>query len=101
MEMDKAFRVKKLAAKSKDMTVVFSNVPFGDYAVGVFHDLNKNGELDTNFIGFPKEDMAVSNNAKGGPLGGPTWKETKVQLAKPQLKLVVLKIYPFGPDSID
>jgi uncharacterized protein (DUF2141 family) len=101
MEMDKVFRVKKFLAKTQMMTVVFADVPYGEYAVGVFHDLNKNGELDTNFIGFPKEDMAISNNAKGGPLGGPTWKKSKVRLAAPILKLATLKVYPFGPDSID
>jgi uncharacterized protein (DUF2141 family) len=100
MEMDQAFRVQKLAAKSANMTVVFENVPFGDYAVGVFHDLNNNGELDTNFIGYPKEDMAVSNNAKGGPFGGPPWREAKFQLNGPKLKIGVLKVYPFGPDKL-
>ena len=77
----------------------FSKVPFGDYTVGVFHDLNKNGELDTNFIGYPKEDMAVSNNAKGGPFGGPPWHEAKVQLNGPKLIIGELKMYPFGPDK--
>lgn len=101
LEMDKAFRVKKLAATSQDLVVVFSNVPYGEYAVGVFHDLNKNGKLDANFFGFPKEDMAVSNNAKGGPFGGPLWQQAKIQLAQSALVLSTLKLYPFGPKTTD
>ena len=101
IEMDKAFRVKKLAVISQDMTAVFSMVPYGEYAVGVFHDLNENGRLDANFFGFPKEDMAVSNNAKGGPLGGPPWQASKIQLAQPTMNLSALKIYPFGPKSVE
>jgi uncharacterized protein (DUF2141 family) len=30
----------------------------------LFHDANENGELDTNFLGLPKEAYAFSNNAK-------------------------------------
>jgi uncharacterized protein (DUF2141 family) len=101
IEMDKAFRVKKLPAATKGLVVVFGNVPYGEYAVGVFHDLNKNGRLDTNFFGFPKEDMAVSNNAKGGPLGGPPWSQAKFQLAQSVMVLSTLKVYPFGPKATE
>ena len=33
--------------------------------LSVFYDRNGNGELDTNFIGIPKEPIALSNNATG------------------------------------
>ena len=35
-------------------------LPFGTYAIAVFHDLNNNGELDTSFIGIPKEPYGFS-----------------------------------------
>lgn len=37
-------------------------LPMGQYALSAFHDLDDNGELDTNFVGIPKEPIAVSNN---------------------------------------
>lgn len=40
-------------------------LPPGDYAISIFYDRNGNGKLDTNFIGIPKEPIALSNNAKG------------------------------------
>lgn len=44
-------------------------LPLGTYALTVFHDTDNDGELDTNFIGIPKEPIAMSNNAvaKFGP----------------------------------
>lgn len=39
----------------------FTGLPIGKYAVSVFQDTNKNGEIDTNFIGFPKEPIGASN----------------------------------------
>ena len=41
----------------------------GNYALTIFFDRNGNGELDTNFIGVPKEPVALSNNAR--PRFGP------------------------------
>ena len=44
-------------------------LPLGEYALSVFYDSDGDGELDTNFIGMPKEPIALSNNAvaKFGP----------------------------------
>jgi uncharacterized protein (DUF2141 family) len=44
-------------------------LPPGEYAFSIFYDVNANGELDTNFIGIPKEPVAISNNAR--PSFGP------------------------------
>ena len=100
MQMDQAYRVMKRPVNATSTTVTFEKVPYGEYAVGAFHDLNQDGELETNFIGFPQEDMAISRNAKGGPLGGPTWRASKVRLAQPVLVLEALRLHPFGPDSV-
>lgn len=48
-----------------DRCIAKFSVPAGTYAASVFHDKNMNGELDTNFIGFPKEPYGFSNNATG------------------------------------
>ena len=46
----------------------------GEYAISVFYDSNDNGELDTNFIGIPKEPVALSNNARPS-FGPPKYKD--------------------------
>ena len=40
-------------------------MPFGEYAIKLFHDENMDGELDSNFLGIPTEDHGFSNNASG------------------------------------
>jgi len=40
------------------------HVPPGTYAVAVFHDENKNGKLDKNLIGIPKEGYGTSNDVR-------------------------------------
>ena len=40
-------------------------LPEGRYAIGVFHDANRNNRLDTGLFGIPKEQFGFSNNAKG------------------------------------
>ena len=57
---------KEVIIESKEsVEVSFDNVPFGKYAISVYHDSNGNNELDSNFLGIPSEDYAFSNNADG------------------------------------
>lgn len=69
-----------LRARTGQMRVFTSNLPEGDYAVRVMHDINDNGELDTNFVGLPTEPYAFSNNATGN-FGPPQWKDVKFRLS--------------------
>lgn len=39
-------------------------LPPGKYAGSVLHDENKNGDMDKNAIGIPKEGYGVTNNPK-------------------------------------
>jgi len=59
----------------------FDNLPFGEYAVSTFHDENENEELDTNWIGIPKEGTAASNNAKG-KMGPPKYEDAKFDFSE-------------------
>lgn len=43
-------------------TATFRDVAPGTYAVSTLHDENKNGKMDNNLLGLPKEGWAVSNN---------------------------------------
>jgi uncharacterized protein (DUF2141 family) len=42
----------------------FLDIPPGTYALGVVHDENMNGKLDTRWLGIPKEGYGFSNDAK-------------------------------------
>jgi len=56
-------------------TVVFKDVTPGKYGIRLFHDENENEELDTNFLGIPKEGFGFSNDAIGkfGPKDFSEW----------------------------
>jgi uncharacterized protein (DUF2141 family) len=79
--LKKAYKGVTSDIKSNEATVTFSNIPKGEYAISAYHDKNKNGKLDTNFIGIPKEDYASSNNAKG-VTGPPKYEDAKFDLKK-------------------
>src|SRR5690625_2249513 len=52
-----------------DARYTLKGLPPGDYALLIYHDENRNGELDQNFVGIPREPIALSNNylPKGPP----------------------------------
>lgn len=55
---------EEVAAKGA-MTLTIKDLPFGKYAISIFHDENNNQDLDTNKVGIPKEPYGFSNNARG------------------------------------
>lgn len=50
---------------------VFRNVRRGTYAVGVIHDEDGNGELNSTFVGRPLEGWGVSNDVPPRRFGAP------------------------------
>jgi uncharacterized protein (DUF2141 family) len=71
-----------------NITVKLENIPYGTYAVSIYHDLNENGELDSKFMGIPKEPVGFSNNyfPKFGP---PKFKNASFDLNQKELKIAV------------
>ncbi|MEM1113602.1 MAG: DUF2141 domain-containing protein [Pseudomonadota bacterium] len=53
----------------------------GEYALSIFYDANGNDELDTNWIGLPKEPVALSNNARP-KFGPPKYKDAVFTLGE-------------------
>jgi len=62
-----------------DLTLEVSDLEPGDYAIAVFHDLNQNGYLDTNWAGIPTEPYAFSNNVRP-KFRSSRWSESKFYL---------------------
>lgn len=56
---------KTISADKGAVHIFFENLPPGEYALGVIHDSNENGVLDTNLLGIPKEGFGFSNGARG------------------------------------
>lgn len=63
-------RSSSVLLASDPQSVTFSQLPYGSYAIAAFHDENEDSQLNTNFLGIPKEGIGFSNNPsiwKGGP----------------------------------
>lgn len=78
------FQLIPVAEHLESGRIVFElTLPYGEYAIAIHHDSNDNQKMDTNFIGIPKEPVALSNGhiARYGP---PKYKKAKFLLAKPQ-----------------
>ena len=61
-------------------TIIFKNLPVGDYAVAILHDRNSDGKCNKNLFGIPKEGYGFSNNCKP-ILSAPSFKCTKINLS--------------------
>lgn len=76
-KVERALQRTWCGISNKAATCHFEGVPEGDLAVSCFHDENGNQKCDTNFLGIPKEGVAVSRDAKGF-MGPPKYKNAKL-----------------------
>lgn len=73
---DNTYKYVIVQAMKGSVSVSF-DVPYGNYAVSVFHDANENGILDTNFLGAPTEYYGFSNNARS-TFSAPSFKDCEI-----------------------
>jgi uncharacterized protein (DUF2141 family) len=78
-EPRRAKRRLKLSISGGRANTRLGDIAPGTYALSVFHDENDNGNLDTNWIGIPKEGVGASNNAKGR-MGPPKFKDAEFEV---------------------
>ena len=63
---DAAFLGKAVSIQSgRKVHLHIEDIPDGQYAVSVFHDVDGDNELDLNGFGKPVEPIGFSNNVKG------------------------------------
>jgi uncharacterized protein (DUF2141 family) len=73
-----------------ELTVHFTNLTPGAYALSVIHDKNENGELDTNLIGIPNEPFGFSNNVMGS-FGPPSFEKAKITIKDDVTSVITLR----------
>lgn len=87
--LDEAFYSKEIAVNNQvKIQLTFENIPYGIYAISIYHDLNDNGKLDTNFIGIPKEPVGFSNDHQP-KMGPPRFNAAKFSLNQKKLAITV------------
>jgi uncharacterized protein (DUF2141 family) len=78
--------------KGRKATYSFKNVKPGAWALAVIHDANKNGKMDTNFLGIPKEGWGTSRNPRP-TVGPPGFKDAKFMVKKGDRAFKILMTY--------
>jgi uncharacterized protein (DUF2141 family) len=73
---------------------VFQNIPAGTYAFGAHQDVNQNGERDENFLGIPKEPVALSNNALEKMI--PSFEDAKLPIAEGSENRIEVQLQMYG-----
>ncbi len=53
-----------IPVKDKECNHLFKNIPYGNYAIALFHDKNGNEKIDTGLFGIPKEGYGFSNKSR-------------------------------------
>ncbi|WP_163130373.1 DUF2141 domain-containing protein [Agarivorans sp. Alg241-V36] len=68
------------SASDGELRLTISEPLPAECAINVYHDINANGVLDTNWFGIPKEPTGMSNNPKGS-FGPPSYQDAKIKLS--------------------
>ena len=71
-------------------TSVTLDLPAGDYALRAFHDINGDGEMNTNPFGMPTEPYAFSNNAVGN-MGPASWDRARFTVSGPTTQSISIR----------
>lgn len=90
LKFEHVYRTAGAPAEKGVTHVTIEDLPQGEYALAIFHDENGNEELDTNFLGIPKEPLGFSN-AKLKAFGPPGFKECLVILKEDTVLQVTLQ----------
>jgi uncharacterized protein (DUF2141 family) len=73
---------------AKTLRLTFSDLEPGEYAVGVYQDLNGNGRLDATVARNPIEPWGISNNPRPNDRS-PTWDEARFTLPPDGAKIMI------------
>ena len=62
LHVEHAVYLKKDKVVGEVQFFLIKEIPFGNYAIAVYHDENLDGRLNTNFMKIPSEGFGFSNN---------------------------------------
>lgn len=91
-EFKEAKETLSIEIKDKEAKGVFKDIPHGEYAISVLHDENKDGKMNKNIFGVPREGYGTSNDARGS-WGAPKYKDAKFKLEKDKLEMTIKMTY--------
>jgi len=74
------------------VTYTFKDLPSTNYALAIFHDANSDQKLNTNLVGYPKENYGFSNNTFGAFGTIPDFEKAKINVGEGETKEIKIKL---------
>jgi uncharacterized protein (DUF2141 family) len=59
-----AFAREFRTTEKGEVRVTWRDIPYGEYAMAIYLDVNGNNKMDTNLVGYPAEPFGFSRNVK-------------------------------------
>jgi uncharacterized protein (DUF2141 family) len=78
-KVKKQFKVGYATVTGKTATYTFKGLKKGEYAIGIFHDENKDGKCNRNAVGYPTEAFGFSRNVRPF-LSAPSFESARIKL---------------------
>lgn len=88
-----ALRRAPLPIQNGEAVWQVGNLPYGTYAIKLFHDEDNSGKLKKNWVGRPKEGIGFSNNPQVINKA-PTFDEVRFVIDQPQVNVHIDMINP-------
>lgn len=79
LKFDEVYRSDSAQASKGTTYIDIDGLPEGVYALAIFHDENGNNELDTNWLGLPKESFGFSRGRMKA-FGPPSFRECAMRI---------------------
>lgn len=88
-----AFRTYIVEAREPKLTLNINNLPYGEYAIALVHDENRNLLLDYNLVGAPVEGYAATGSNRR--FSAPRFQFSKFSLESRIMRIEVRMNYLF------
>ena len=79
LKKGQAYKTDQKWVSNDTVVFILKDLPKGDYAISLFHDVNSNRKCDLNFIGIPLEPYGFSKNVRP-KLAKPSFEDCKLLL---------------------
>ena len=87
-----AIATKVVQAQKGETVVEFEGLEPGSYAVSLLHDENRDGKMNFNFVGMPKEGFGFSRDPKIY-FGAPDFSKCEIEVGVPATDVQVTTKY--------
>lgn len=88
----KAVKADSYPITAVPLSITIDDIPFGSYAITVFHDENNDGKLNKGIFGVPKEGFGFSDN----PMvltGPPSFEKASFEFAPEKKRITITMKY--------